>query len=109
METAKAPIPRRSGVRLDVIRFDFELGRRGLTGRRLAELAGITEVGSSRARRGRPITEETLRKITGALLSVPVVVGADLLIAEPERKSAIASATAREVAGGSSTDLREAV
>src|SRR5260370_35467447 len=102
METAKAPIPRRSGVRLDVIRFDFELGRRGLTGRRLAELAGITEAGISRARRGRPITEETLRNITGALLSVPVVVAAHLPAAAPVRKRPIAPARARAVPVGPS-------
>jgi hypothetical protein len=80
---------RRSGVRLDPDRLDFELGRRGLTARRLSEFAKVHEVTLSRARHGHPVAERTLGRITHALLGVPPLVGADLLLAEPESKKTV--------------------
>jgi hypothetical protein len=85
--------PRRSGIRVDPDRLDFELGRRGLTARQLSELAKVHEVTLSRARHGRPVAERTLRRITQALVGSPPLVGADLLLAEPENKKAAASSS----------------
>jgi len=76
---------RHHGIKLTASRLDFEQARRGVTTRRLAELAGVSEVTLSRAKHGRSITEDTLRRVTQALLSLPLVVGADLLISEPAR------------------------
>jgi transcriptional regulator with XRE-family HTH domain len=78
-------VARRKGIRLDRDRFDYELDRRGLTARRLAELAGIQEETLSRARHGATLREATLRRITEALLAQPLVAGFDLLIARPDR------------------------
>jgi transcriptional regulator with XRE-family HTH domain len=104
-------LPRRSGIPLDAAKLDSELARRGVTARRLAEVSGVPEVTISRARHGRPVSESTLRRLSTGLLSIPLLVGADLLIALPERKTAIASTSTavQEVAGGSSTELPEAV
>jgi transcriptional regulator with XRE-family HTH domain len=81
-------IRRRSGVRLDPAKLDHELGRRGLTARRLAELSGIPEPTLSRARHGRPITERHLRALADALLTIPVLAGVDLLISAPTNGTA---------------------
>ncbi len=81
-------VTRRKGIRLDRDRLDYELGRRALTGRRLAELAGIDEAIVSRARHGYGISEATLRRLTEALLSQPLIVGADLLIVRPDGDAA---------------------
>ncbi len=83
--TADSTLPRRSGIRLDADKLAFELARRGVTARTLAERAGIPEVTLSRARHGRPVTESTLRRLTSGLLGIPLMVGADLLIAEPTK------------------------
>lgn len=80
-------LPQRAGIKLDIERFDYELARRGITARRLAEVSGVHEVNISRARRGYQIRERTLRRLTEALLACPVLEGADLLIAEPEKKA----------------------
>ena len=88
MATKTSTVARRSGTRLDAERFDFELGRRGITARRLAQAAGVPEPTLSKARHGRPVAERTLRRITKALLEIPLLVGADMLIAEPEKKIA---------------------
>jgi transcriptional regulator with XRE-family HTH domain len=84
-------MPRRSGVKLDASRLDYELGRRGVTARQLAVVAGISEVTLSRSRHGRPVTEGTLRQLTRALLGIPLLIGADLLIAPVNEKTAGAS------------------
>jgi hypothetical protein len=77
-------ITRRKGIRLDRDRLDYELSLRGLTARRLAQLAGVQEETISRARHGATLTDRTFRKLTEALLSQPLIVGGDLLIARPE-------------------------
>lgn len=81
-------LSRRSGVRLDAAKLDHELALRGVTARRLAEVAGVPEVTLSRARHGRPVTESTLRRITTGLLSIPLMLGADLVLAAPAGKPA---------------------
>jgi hypothetical protein len=76
-------IPERRGIRIDAALLDYELARRGLTARRLAALAGINEVMISRARHGGKVRESTFIKLTLALASVPVLLGADALVAAP--------------------------
>jgi transcriptional regulator with XRE-family HTH domain len=87
-------IPARVGVRIDPTKLDFELARRGLTSRRLAEVAGVHEVTISRARHGGALSERNLQKLAKALLEIPLMLGADLLIAEPEKKIAAGSTAA---------------
>lgn len=79
MEAAPRP---RAGVRLDPTKLDFELARRGVTAAELCSQIGVSEVVLSRARHGHSVRESTLRKITGGLLAIPLLDGADLLLAE---------------------------
>lgn len=72
--------------RLDGERLSFELIRRGITAQSLAERAGITEAGFSRARNGRPVRPLTLVRIVTALAEVPVLDGADLILAQPRQE-----------------------
>ncbi len=78
---------RRHGARLSDERLDYELQRRGLTARQFARIAKVHEVTLSRARQGHPINENTLRRITAALLEIPLMPGADLLITGPDKKT----------------------
>lgn len=71
------------GVKLDRERLDFELGRRALSARQLAELAGINEATLSLARSGRPITAKNLQRLADALASVAIVSGAEAIVARP--------------------------
>ena len=87
-------IPARVGVRIDPSKLDFELARRGITSRRLAEEAGVHEVTISRARHGGALSERNLRKLAKALLEIPLMAGVDLLIAEPEKRIAAGSTSA---------------
>lgn len=78
--------------RRDGERLSFELIRRGITAQSLAERAGITEAGFSRARNGQPVRPLTLVRIVTALAEVPVLDGADLILTQPgQRKTAEAS------------------
>jgi len=81
-----APLP---GVRLDPDRIDYETARRGLNQRQLAARAGLPETRLSRARHGHAISQGTLRKITEALLTTPIMLGGDLLLVAPETKVAV--------------------
>jgi len=85
-------VGRRNGHRLDPARLDYQLALRGMTARKLSEVAGIPEVTLSRARHGRLVTEGTLRRLTTALLQIPLMAGADLLIAPPARENETAPA-----------------
>jgi transcriptional regulator with XRE-family HTH domain len=71
------------GVRINPTRLDRELARRGWNATDLAKASGCSPSTVSGARRGRTVTNETLRKIAGALLNAPVVPGVDSLL-EPE-------------------------
>jgi transcriptional regulator with XRE-family HTH domain len=71
------------GIRISPARIDRELARRGWSATDLARAAGCSPSTISGARRGRPVTNETLRKIADALLNAPVVPGVDALL-EPE-------------------------
>ena len=99
---------RRVGVRLDVDRLDYELARRGITQARLAAESGVHAVSISRARHGKPVNEKTLERLTTALLRIPLMVGADLLVAEPEKKRAVDGSTSSTVKQEVSPDDRPA-
>ena len=71
------------GVRISPARIDRELARRGWSATDLARASGCSPSTISGARRGRQVTNDTLRKIADALLSAPVVPGVDVLL-EPE-------------------------
>lgn len=71
------------GARISPTRIDRELARRGWSATDLARASGCSPSTISGARRGRQVTNETLRKIADALLSAPVVPGVDVLL-EPE-------------------------
>jgi Cro/C1-type HTH DNA-binding domain len=77
------PIPRRPGVLLDAGRLDYELARRGVSARALSQHAGCSEVILSRARHGRAISEKTLRRLADALMALPIMPGAEAIIASP--------------------------
>jgi hypothetical protein len=78
-------VTRTLGVRCDPVRLEYELSHRGATARHLSELSGVAEPTLSRWRHGAGISGVTFRRITAALLSMPVLDGADLLIAKPDR------------------------
>lgn len=77
---------RKLPTRIRADQLDFERARRGLTARQLARIANCSEATLSRARLGHPINENTLHKITAALLQVPVLAGSDALLAAPDKK-----------------------
>jgi transcriptional regulator with XRE-family HTH domain len=98
-------IPRRAGVRLDPVKLDQELARRGVTARQVAAACGLHETVISRARHGRALSERNLQRLAKALLEIPLMGGADLLLVEPEKKIAggsAAPAISKEVPDGSS-------
>ena len=71
------------GVRISPARIDRELARRGWSATDLAKASGCSPSTISGARRGRQVTNETLRKIADALQGAPVVAGVDVLL-EPD-------------------------
>ena len=88
------------GVRISPNRIDRELARRGWSATDLARASGCSPSTISGARRGRQVTNDTLRKIADALLSAPVVPGVDVLL-EPENSPIIEPGR-----NGSPSDLR---
>jgi hypothetical protein len=83
MIDAAPAIRPRAGVRLDPGKFDFELARRCVTAQQLCSVIGISEVVVSRARNGHAVRETTLRRIVDGLLAIPLVEGAEAILAEP--------------------------
>ena len=77
---------RRGGVRISSERLDYELDRRGINQRQFADLLGMHDAALSRMRRTGRVSPQTLRRLTDGLLSIPLARGADMLVAEPERK-----------------------
>jgi transcriptional regulator with XRE-family HTH domain len=71
------------GARIHPARLDRELARRGWSATDLAKASGCSPSTISGARRGRSVTNETLRKIAEALLNASIVPGVDGLL-EPE-------------------------
>jgi transcriptional regulator with XRE-family HTH domain len=77
---------RNQGFRLNPETFDHQLALRALTARQLAQLSGVNESTISQARHGhRHISDRTLRRLSAALLDVPLLLGAELVVglAEP--------------------------
>jgi len=56
------------------------LSSRGLTARRLAEIAGLSEVTISHAARGKHIAPQTLQRISDALSRIPPLASAGELL-----------------------------
>ena len=90
------------GVRISPTRIDRELARRGWSATDLARASGCSPSTISGARRGRQVTNDTLRKIADALRSAPVVPGVDMLL-EPEDGASLEAG-----ANGSGPDLSHA-
>jgi hypothetical protein len=90
-------LPRRSGVKLDSDRIDYELARRGKTAHEVSLHTGIPESTLSRARHGRAVSGLTLRRLTAGLLEIPLLIGADLLVAEPVHKKTAGASTSPAV------------
>jgi transcriptional regulator with XRE-family HTH domain len=78
------------GARIQPARLDRELARRGWSATDLAKASGCSPSTISGARRGRTVTNETLRKIAEALLNAPIVPGVDGLL-EPENGEVVAA------------------
>jgi predicted transcriptional regulator len=78
---------RHAGVRIDADRLGFELARRGISPGQFAQLSGITNTTLSRARHGRRVRESTLRRMVTAILRIPPMPGADLLLTEPLKRN----------------------
>jgi transcriptional regulator with XRE-family HTH domain len=74
------------GTRLDPVRLDRELARRGWNATDLAKASGISGGTISAARRGRAVSNASLCKIADALSNAPVIPGVDNLL-EPEDAS----------------------
>lgn len=74
-------MPTRTLIRIDYRRLDYELARRGLDYRGLAERSGLNAVTLSRARHGRGVTLATLNAIAAAIAAVPEIPGANLVAA----------------------------
>jgi len=71
-------------VLIDRAQIDHQLAIRAITARQLVRKAKVAEATFSRARNGHRLHERTLRKLTEALLSFPIVEGTDLFVAAPE-------------------------
>jgi len=71
-------------VILDIGQLRYEMAIRGLDGRTLARVAGVSKNTVTRARHGQPINSETLRRIVAALLTFPPLRMAEDLVARPE-------------------------
>jgi DNA-binding Xre family transcriptional regulator len=80
-------IERRAGVRIDADRLDYELARRGISSRQFAEVSGVSETTLSRARHGYRVRESTLRRLVTAMLRIPPMPGAELLLREPHKRA----------------------
>ena len=68
-------------------RLDYELARRGINPRQFAELSGVNEATLSRARHGYRVRESTLRRMVAAMLKIPPMAGAELLLSEPQKRA----------------------
>jgi hypothetical protein len=87
-EARTRTVARRDGLYIDFTVLDYQAAIRGVNMRQLAAKAGFPEESLSRARRGRRIRESTLRKLIGALRRIPVIEGAELLVADPPPRGA---------------------
>lgn len=67
--------------RLDPVKFNRALAARGLDGDKLAKLATLDHSTVSRARAGKSLKPTTIEKLIQALQQVPVIAGAEELLA----------------------------
>ena len=83
-------VQRSQGVQIDPDRLARELAVRGLTARDLARVAGVPEHTLSQARHGhRRLRPQTLRKLVDALVSIPLIDGVELLLADAEHPAEV--------------------
>ncbi|PZR80335.1 MAG: hypothetical protein DLM65_08480 [Candidatus Aeolococcus gillhamiae] len=82
------------GLRLDRERFLRELHRRGATAATLACAAHISPNTVTRCLSGAPISQRTLRGIVAALMALPILEGADALLATDMTRNAAAAQAA---------------
>lgn len=68
-------------MRFDPLKLSRALAARGIDGERLAALAAIDRSTVSRARRGKAVRPETVGKLVKALHDLPVLPGAEELLA----------------------------
>jgi transcriptional regulator with XRE-family HTH domain len=67
-------------TRINVTNLDRELAIRGLNGRELSRLAGISAMTLSNARQGHRVRESTVRRLAVALTRVEPIPGAAALV-----------------------------
>jgi transcriptional regulator with XRE-family HTH domain len=67
-------------LRIDPDRLRHEAGRRGLSQRQLAKLAGLTEPGLSRIMQGQPARPSTIRRLAAVLIATPVIEGVEMVV-----------------------------
>src|SRR5258708_5687061 len=102
-------MPRRAGVKLDAAKLDQQLARRGVTAVQLAAISGVHETVISRARHGRALSERNLKRLATGLLAIPIIDGAELLLADLNEKIAdahSAPAISQEVKASASSPAR---
>jgi transcriptional regulator with XRE-family HTH domain len=69
-------------LQVDADRLRYEAGRRGLSQRQLAKLAGLSEPALSRIMNGQAARPSTIRLIAGVLVATPVIKGVELVVGE---------------------------
>ncbi len=69
-----------ASIALNVEKLQKEIAARGVTQTRFAEAAGIPEGTLTSALQGRPVSITTLRRIAGAMLTLPLLPGIDHLL-----------------------------
>lgn len=74
-------------IKLNPVRLERELARRGWNATDLARAAGCSAATISGARRGRPINSLTLARIADALRQAPVLPGIDDILGPEEPSS----------------------
>ncbi|MGA2387302.1 MAG: hypothetical protein ABSG33_12315 [Candidatus Bathyarchaeia archaeon] len=73
---------------LEAAQLRREMAFRGLDGQTLARLSGLSKNTITHALQGRPVLPRSLRKITSALLTCPVLRMAEELVAKPRIRPA---------------------
>jgi hypothetical protein len=71
-------------IAFDPTRVDYEMAIRGLSGSDLAGKAGVCDATVSTARRGRPISSDSARRIAAALMATPIDPALVRLVPRPD-------------------------
>lgn len=85
---SQVPSIRDTGLRLDGARLRRELYIRGVTAGAVARAAKVSPNTMTRAMAGDPIRQRTLREVVGALIAMPVLLGASDLVVSKARDAA---------------------